>query len=276
MTPSDLADLCLARITDRLAEMDHAPRPEILMDISSVLEVLDVDDSSPLFARARALIAQSAVKWLRNGLLENASFAAGHYLYQCSLLAFVMARENVLREGDIDVLNSLLSNGLIGRSELPLLSLRLMMANFSAAGCSVPHLDLPLGDVRNDVDKRTLRTRTDEYDIAVLLMLGRLVREEKLGDAHRPTLLPQVMLVQAMRSENTNWIPVLALLCARNFPSSRHLQEAANSRMSDLLQHQEGLLPLPNEEALENEYVARAPDGLRIRSTLACCAMFGV
>jgi hypothetical protein len=77
------------------------------------------------------------------------------------------------------------------------------------------------------------------------------------------------LLVDAIRSANVNWLPVLTFLGTRSFAVDDRLQRAAFQSILQALPAPGELLPAPPGAGIDSEYIGRAGRGLRIRSTIA-------
>jgi hypothetical protein len=167
------------------------------------------------------------------------------------------------------VLKGLCEGGLLGRNEMPVLTQRLIAACLWRCGIRAELGSLGERDLAKMIDKRVLRARSDEYDLLVFIMCAQLLHLEPAAAHQRPSLYPQVLLVETIRSGDMNWLPVLAFLCARWFGLPAYLRCAVRSAVLNHLPEYGELLPAPQSGSAESRHIERAGRGLRIRSTVA-------
>jgi hypothetical protein len=166
-------------------------------------------------------------------------------------------------------LKRLCEGRLIGRGEMPVLTQKLTATYLTNCGIDADFGDLGKRDLARMVDKRVLRPRSDEYDLLVVLMCAQLFRLDPETNYSRPSLYPRALLVQAVRSGNTNWLAVLSFLCEQWFSLDTLLRDAAYQRMRATVPSRGELVPAPPGAGIDSEYIGRAGRGLRIRSTIA-------
>jgi hypothetical protein len=83
------------------------------------------------------------------------------------------------------------------------------------------------------------------------------------------------LLVQAIRSGNVNWLPVLSFVCAHWFALDNRLRSVAFQNMLQTVPPRGELLPAPRFAGVDREYIGHAGQGLRIRSTIALAYCLG-
>jgi hypothetical protein len=214
-------------------------------------------------------VSNAAAKWLRSGFLEDIAFCRVEFLYHTALLTYMARQGAGFCASDMAVMQRLCEGRLIGRSEMPVLSQKLIGAYFSRSGIDCDFGTLGRRNLQRMVDKRILRGRPDEYDILVLLMCAQLLHLEYSAGHEAPSLYPHVLLLEAIRCANMNWLAVLTFLCARWFGLPVPLRNAVWCGVSEHLPAEAELLPLPTCSRSDSAYIERAGRGLRIRSTVA-------
>ena len=234
-----------------------------------IAEILALGDVVPGVECIRKPVCDAAARWLNQGILEDLCFWRVELSYYAALLAYLAQRGESYSPADMTVMKRLSEGRLIGRSEMPVLTQRLTAAYLSRCGSNADFGDLGQRDLARMIDKRVLRARTDEYDVLVVIMCAQLLNLEPDSFHTRPSLYPQAMLVQAIRSAHVNWVPVLAFLCAHWFSLEGGLRDAAAEFILGNLPARGELLPAPQGAVIDSEYIGRAVRGLRIRSTIA-------
>jgi hypothetical protein len=265
----DLLWTCRAETAGLVADFEAAPTCSGLFDIGAVAELLVLGDSIPEAEPLRQLVCGGASRWLRTDILEDLCFSRTELTYYVALLAYMAQRSNVNFAADMTMMRRLCEARLIGRSEMPVMTQHLTAAYLARCGVETDFGDLGRRDLVRMIDKRVLRLRSDEYDVLAVLMLAQLLRLDPGLVGRRPTLYPQVLLVQAIRSGNANWLPVLAFVCTRWFSLDHRLRNTALRALLENLPAQGELLPAPKASGIECEYIGKARHGLRIRSTIA-------
>ncbi len=266
---ADLVATCHRATGALISDFEKDPTRSNLAAVASVAELAILGDDFPEAALVLQLFADRAALWLRSGLLEELCFMRADLACQSALLAYMAQTGAGHDPSDMLVLKRLCAGRLIGRSEIPVLSQRLLAAYLSRCGVETDFGESGERDLAAMVDKRLLRPRTDEHDLAISLTCAQLLRLEPGAPAARPSLFPQVLLAQAVRSENMNWTPVLAFLCGRWFSLDERLQTAAAECMISRLPSYGELLPPPKGSDCDSEYSGQTGHALRIRSTLA-------
>jgi len=273
--------MSLARLDETVgAELDSALHRfsvdrtiNSILDVGAVVEVLQSAPQLPSFARARAQVAAAAQQWLKSGLLPELMVMKGALSHPITLLVEIATEAPAYRSGDLDPLAAMVEGGLVGRGELPTLTLQLVSAAFSRLGITIPAVAGRAEDLRRIVDKRVLRSRSDEYDLATLMMAAQLFRAKSTPRDSMPKVFPRIMLVEALRCGHLNWIALLALLNGHVFPQApRAMMLGARAQLEKAVKGGTDLLPMPNPDVLYSEFLERSDLGLRLRSTLACYA----
>ena len=266
---TELLATCEAEFAHLLADFDAAPTCTGMFDIATVAEVLVLGNGVPQTQALRQMASDSAARWLTSGVLEDLCFSRVELTYATALLAFLAQSGASHRESDMAGIKRLCEGRLIGRSEMPMLTQQLVGAYLSRCGVETDFGDLGRRDLARMIDKRLLRARSDEYDLLVVLMCAQLLRLGACPDQAKPTLYPEALLTQVVRSKNENWLPVLAFLCAQFFSLSAGLRREAVTQMRNSLPRPGKLVAAPQSVGIDSEYIGRAGRGLRIRSTVA-------
>lgn len=273
MTPAKLKAQCAMDIERLLADFEQQPDQTIFFDLGAVAEILvlcgDIESTRSL----RERLSSAVLGWLRRGLLEDALFAKAAYLYHSSLFCYFASRAPDFRPEDAAHTGRLLTSGLAGRNELPVISMELIATCLAAAGIDPGTTDAEMRDLQLVVDRRVLRSRSDEYDIHTLTMVAQLFRLGGRASEQLPRLFPRTLLVQSIRAGHINWVAVLSFLCATVYGMPAWLRDGAIEALTSHLEKAGGLLPAPDDSFAENDHVQRAERGLRLRSSIASFAL---
>ena len=248
---------------------DAAPTCSGLAQVGAVAEMVVLGDTVPGSEALREAVCDSAASWLRRGILEEFCISRVELTYHAALLAFLAQRARAYCPGDMAGLKRLCEGRLIGRGEMPVLTQTLTAAYLTRCGIDADFGDLGRRDLARMIDKRVLRPRSDEYDVLAVILYTQLVHLDPQSVHGRPALYPQALLVDAIRSANVNWLPVLTFLGTRSFAVDDRLQRAAFQSILQSLPARGELLPAPPGAGIDSEYIGRAGRGLRIRSTIA-------
>ncbi len=265
----DLLSTCHAETAALADDFQVVPTSSGLFDVGAVAELVVLGDVAPEAQPLCQLLGEAAATWLRSGVLEDLCFSRVEFTYYVALLAYLAQRSHAHSIPDMTVMKRLCQARLIGRSEMPVMTQQLTAAYLTRCGVETDFGDLGRRDLIRMIDKRVLRLRADEYDVLALLMFAQLLRLDPGSVGRRPVLYPQVLLVQAIRSRNANWLPVLAFLCAHFLQLEHGLRDVALQSLLEYLPARGELLPAPKASGREEEYVGTAGRGLRIRSTIA-------
>ncbi len=273
MRSTELITRLLATCESELARLitgfEDAPTSSALSGAAAVAEILILGSDIQSADRLQNMLSDAATRWLRLGLLEELCYARVELVYPGVLLAYAARRSGTYRAADMQVIQRLCEGRLIARSEVPVLTQRLIAAYFTRCGVDAEFGDLGHRDLVKMVDKRALRARSDEYDMLVVLMCAQLLQLLGASVFDRPSLYPRLLLAQSVRSANENWLPVLVFLCNRWFPVEDGLRSAARDCIAQILPPPGELLPAPRASDFDQEYISRTGRGLRIRSTIA-------
>lgn len=259
-------------ITQMISDWEALPTSETFFDIGTALEVVILDTENKAIAGLRELFASAALRWLRNGTIENAIFTSIENIYHCSLLCHLASLQPDFVPEDAKIISDLLNGGIVTRSELPVLTQYTVAYHFANIAAHQNIDALARRNISNMIDKRVLRARSDEYDVLVLIMLTQIRKSINplLGNLG---LLNQVLLVQALRSEDLNRVAILLYLGCKMEILPESLKSSASAFLE---QHNPSndLHPLPTTGDIDHEYTSRASRGLRIRSTIAQSLIF--
>ncbi|MBO0724797.1 MAG: hypothetical protein J2P52_04275 [Blastocatellia bacterium] len=252
-----------------LDDFNAAPSRDYLFEAGAIAEIAILGRDLPSGRRLAAPIGKAAADWARRGLLEEVCFSETLMTYHASIL--------LLLAGEVDwsVLQRLSDAGMIGRSEWPVLTQLYISATFRKCGIVSAIPGSELADFTARIDKRCLRASSTEYDLALLLMVAQLAQ---LGETDgmssavpygKPRLMPQLLLTQALRWRNLNWLPVLVFLCRRFFSLSPAIEEAARRTLGEVAATPGSFDTHPDDLRRETEYFSRTARSLRIRSATA-------
>lgn len=274
MTLTSYADQILATAQtelDRLlADFQSTPSCAGLFDIGGTAEILVLAQGLSTARILTSALANAASGWLRSGLLEDIFFARSGLGYHTALLCYVAWQGCGQQDRELRVVERMFNARLIGRNESAILTQQVIGTYLSLCGIDVDLNKLGKRDLVTMIDKRVLRTRSDEYDLLVLIMGAQLLRlKSSFCLQRKPKLFPHVLLAQAIRSCNLNWIPVLAFLCAIVYGLPTYLEVSATECLSTAVPLTAELLPPPKDIGYDSEYIQRATRGLRLRSTIA-------
>jgi hypothetical protein len=261
--------LCRAELERLIREFDSNPSRSAFYDIGAVAEVLVLSVEIPAAESLLQLVRDASARWLKSGLFEDLLIARAEFAYHIALLCYLAQDARSWNPVDMEVIRDLYNGRMIARSEMPLLRQRLITAYLAQCGLRTCSGQTDTRDLARSIERRVLRARCDEFDLQVLLMCAQLHQLKSNDVGELPRTYPQVLLVQAMRSENRNWAPVLTLLCSRFFDAPQALLHTALQFMQDFLPSPGQLLPPPPIGHLDSEYISRTERGLRLRSTIA-------
>jgi len=261
--------LCQAEFKCLIQELESAPSRTAFFDVGAVAEVLVLTNGIPEAEGLTRMLCDASARWLKSGLLEDLLMARVEFAYHVALLTYLAQSAASFSPSDVEVIRNLSEGRLVARSEIPVLRQHLIAAYFSGCGIHTEFGQLGRRNLTQIIDRRVLRARSDEFDLLVLLMCAQLLQLDRSRGYQGPRTYPQAQLVQAMRSGNTNWLPVLALLCSRFFGFPGHLCGAAFKSMEESIPAPGELLPAPPGNQIDSEYIERTERGLRLRSTIA-------
>lgn len=269
MNTDTAQEACLAHLDEIISEMDDIST-EALLDISAVAELVKSAPESVVLAASRARLRVAALRWLKAGVLAEIVFTKPEFTHSIALLVSLAREAPGFAAGADESIIRLISTGMIGRSELPTLSLEVAAMCYGQGSSSFQKSGRTLSKL---IDKRILRRRTDEYDIATLIMVGHLVSADPSLCGSSAQTFPQVLLLDALRQGHHNYVAVLAFLNRFVFVGTPPaLLQCAREFLSAFRDSGGGLIPPPQEQYLYSEFLERSPLGLQLRSTLACAA----
>ncbi|QAY78395.1 hypothetical protein [Sphingosinicella sp. BN140058] len=238
------------------------------MSVTAVVELVQTLPRHAGLRAIRASIARSALDWTRSGLLANILVSRTDYSYAIAMLLALASEADDFVPADVDELANLYAGRVIGFSELPILTLRAIALHLGTAGVATHDADTLPVEIRKLIDKRALRTRTDEYDVITLMMAAQILSAQASETSAWPSIFPRLMLTKAIRDGDLNWIAVLALLAQQLYGAPEPLLGAARSLLVGIAA--DDLLPMPARNVLYSEFFERSDVGLRLRSTIAC------
>ena len=261
--------LCHSEFQRLILELDSAPSRTAFFDVGAVAEILVLTNGIPEAEGLTRMLCDAAARWLKSGLLEDLLMARVEFAYHVALLTYLAQSVASVSPSDLEVIRNLSDGRLIARSEIPVLRQHLITAYLWACGIHTDFGKLGRRNLTQIIDRRVLRARSDEFDLLVLLMCAQLLQLDCSRGYQGPRTYPQVLLVQAMRAGNTNWLPILTLLCRRFFGFPGPLCGAAFKSMEESIPAPGQLLPAPPGNQIDSDYIERTERGLRLRSTIA-------
>jgi hypothetical protein len=268
MTLVTAMDRCLSEL-DALYDRTSLHSSEALLDVGAVAELVLAAPDVQALSGVRVSLARAALGWLKTGLLQEIIITKMEFCYIVALLVQLARIAPEFKSSDISQFAALVASGMIGRTEMPTLTMRVMASAFGQPTLQVTQGVGQRPDFLTIVDKRVLRRRTDEYDIATMLMVAQVIPVEDSG----PRIFPQVLLIDALRQQHENYVAVLAFINRFAFEGAPPaVMEAARIFLLSAIKGADGLLSTPDESYLYSEFLERSDLGLRLRSTLACIA----
>ncbi len=260
----------------RAKDFDIAHERACLLEIGTCAELLLAAPSAPGFAGCIADIAAATLLWLRSGLLEDTIRMHPETAYHATLLLRVALRcEEATADDRRSAAERLLPALLLDR-ESPSVTQWVVWSHLEMASLADATHRPRAVEVRPSFDKRVLRRRTDESDIAALHMAAHLVRDGRLAPEEIPVVLPHVLLLQTCRDADINRLSVLLLLNLAAFAPPRWLLRHAESALLAMTPAADTLLPPPLKTSDHDEYRDRMLAGLQVRGTLACGALLSM
>lgn len=271
MTVDMLRQRCLDETADLLSGFGVRPSADGLMNVTAVVELAQTLPRHPGFLPLRRMLATAALEWTRSGLLANLLVSRSDYGYAVAMLLALASEANGFTPADVRDLADIYRGRVIGFSELPILTLRAIAMHLGTAGIAANDEGaLPI-DIGRLIDKRALRTRTDEYDVITLMMAGQLLGRTDADRSCWPSIFPRVLLAKALHDHDLNWVAVLALLAEHLYGAPKPMIATARALLTATASS--GLLPMPAKTVLYSEFFERSDVGLRLRSTIACLVL---
>ena len=249
-----------------LGDFEAAPSRAGLLELGTIAEVLVLGRDLPTGRRLASSVGAAAARWSQSGILESLCFTEAQLTYHIALLLLFAGGQ------PRDVLQALCDRGLIGRSEWPLLTQLSVSAMFFQCGLETILPKAEHADLTVRLDKRCLRAKSNEYDLSLLLTVAQLIDLRRIEQLRTlvppgtPGMLPRLLLTQALRAGNWNWVAVLAFLCHRFFGLPEHLEHATRLALSRVDASPESLGLPPDDISRDTDYFERPVRGLRIRS----------
>jgi len=273
MNAEEMRALCIVEVAQLVAEFEEVPSRKGFYDLGATAEILAFGTPLESVRPLRATLAGAALRWLRSGQIEDVMFNRVEFLYHAALLCHLASEAPGYADDDATQVRRLLTSGLVGRSELPVVTMQVIADHLQSCDIHVDRDAVGARDLRVVLDRRVLRPRSDEYDVLTVIMVAQLCSRGNPHGYPLPRVFPHLMLVQAIRAGHVNWIPVLALLCTQVFGMPAWLRRGARDAAASALANATGLLPTPETGLWENDLVKRADRGLRIRSSIATFAL---
>jgi hypothetical protein len=269
-----LLELCRTTVLTRLNQLEATPAPDAFSDLGFVAETVLAAGDAPTLAPVAQPIATSVGAWVRSGLMQRILMANAEYHYHGAVLVHLAVKFQALPAAELAQFSQLVRGKSFGCAELSSLTLLATTAHLAAIGV-VAQPDRAVGWVKPLIDKRVLRRRVDEHDVLALMQVVCLAQVGLLPDEAVPDVLPQVMLTQAAWARNVNWMATLALVVSRLGGGRDGLAWELRNLLATASVPVGTLLPLPETRGADNGFVLRAELGIRLRASLAYCAMLG-
>ena len=259
-----------------LEDFNSAPSRAGMFEVGTVAEVVILGRDLPSGQRLARLIGKAGRRWMDRGLFEDVCFSEAQLMYHTMLLF------QLTGQVPCDILQALSDKGMIGRSEWPVLTQLCIATMLNQSGVQLPLPETETADLTACIDKRCLRAQSGEYDLALLLTTAQLLQDRQIARLRPslltgvPRILPRVLLVQALRAGNWNWVSVLSFLCRRSFGLPDYLDQALRCALSEIPATSENF-DLPKDICEQSEHFSRSVRALRLRGTAAlamymdCC-----
>lgn len=263
-----LSDLIEREMSLLLEDFISAPSRAGLFEVGTLAEVVILGRDLPSGRRFATLIGNAGLRWIESGLFEDVCFAEAQLMHHTMLLLHLAGTVPP------EVLQALSNQGMIARSEWPVLTQLCSATLLNQLGVHVPLPETETADFTAWIDKRCLRAQSSEYDLALLLTAAQLLQDEAVARSrptlttHAPRILPRVLLVQSLRAGNWNWASVLLFLCRRSFGLPVYLDEASREALREVpatLNH----FDLPKDIHKQSDHFSRSVRALRLRSAAA-------
>ena len=263
----------IAESIERLfTEFKSFPSTDCLLNISYVAEVLLIDPRLPILNDCVEIAASISAKWLEEEVLTELLFSHNDLAYPVAVLVALAACHEGFLPSRTDKIAQLIHNRISLMSELPYLSTSAITAHLYTATITVEGGVISDNILRDMIDKRVLRSRSDEYDITALMHAASLIAYNQTPKARRPHLFSSALLVRALRTGDPNWVALLSYICCDVFPTNKLLLDTARQWLSGFQSENYDLLPAPQKHVLYPEFLDRPDIGLRLRSSIAFIA----
>jgi hypothetical protein len=235
-----LSNALLQRLEEELCrsltQFGESPSRTGLFEVAAVAELVGLDSGSFHADSLSTLLRSHVALWCEWGLLEDLLFTEPSYAYHTALLmAFAPSQYR-------DDLRPLWTNGLLGRTEWPIL--QQIMITSALAPWESQEVSALLKSVPRwfALGPRTLRSNADDFDISALLQLAQVLnlRVPEVVEFRRSQngcqKLCRELLALTLRTGDLNRMPVLGYLGARFFDMARSLlstvKETLESRLA--------------------------------------------
>lgn len=258
-----------------LADFDANPSRDAFWDIGAALEILALARDVPASRTMVRALTDAGRQWLRSGLLEDIFFSNSDVLYHGALLLYLLRQEDNTPSTEMSIIERMLAGRVIGQNEFPVLVQETIGTLLAECGFSVDPHNLGSRDTALLLDKRILRTRSDESDVVALIICGQLLQLSRSFQPTKPRFFPAVLAIQAMRSGDLNWIAVLAFLCVVVFQSQKFDMDTHIAMCMPEHVQLCDLVPPPKWADCKGMFIQRTARGFRLRSTIALALYFG-
>lgn len=270
MMPVQLLSLCKMKIEQAIRQIDTVPTPRAVIDIANICELFVTVPHNKFLKTVSMALCEASLRWLRSGLLDEIIMTRAEHTYHIALLVRLASAHEDYQNSDVEQLSYLCSAGACLRSEMPFLTLRTSVAQLKKSGVS-SGLQLFFDPYESVAyDKRVLRCRSDEQDLRALCMILQLRELNEVDESWPPKVMPQVMLHAALKKNDVGTLAFLSLLGINILNIPDKLLSYARELITNDMEHRADLLPI-TDFYLDTSY---AQTGLRVRNSLACCALF--
>jgi hypothetical protein len=269
MMPMQLLSLCSQRVEQTIEQIDAAPTTSSLLDIATVSELIVTLPGSAVLRGVSSSLRSAALRWLRSGLIEDIMMTRAEHSYHMALLVRLASVHDDYKLSDVQHLSYLCAAGACLRGEMPSLTLRTAVSHLARSGVSTGLTVFFEPNEALAYDKRVLRPRNDEQDFRALFMILQLRQLGEVDESWIPRVMPQAMLYHVVQKRDFGALATLALLNKHALSVSPELLRFACMLLAKSIEELDDLLPITSGQ-VDTIY---APTGLRVRNSLACCAL---
>lgn len=254
-----------------ILEFEQSPLEEAFYNIGAVAEVAITDiDNQQLQGIVKQLV-DSTFRWLKTGLLEDILFSKMEYGYHAAIMCVFASKAPQFRADDLKTIETLITQGMLLRSESPVLTQFTVEQHFITAGIKLTSPSLGKRQLGKMINKRLLRSRTDEYDLAILCMLAQVKFNLDGNDVAECGYFAKALLVQAIRNKDHNRIAYLSFMCSKLSKLPHWLLTGATTAFNTS-QFDINNFPAPISNQIDSMFIQRAKKGMQLRSAI-CYAL---
>lgn len=266
-----LLQQCSIKLQAFITEFEQSPLEEAFYNIGAVAEVIVTDIDNQYLDEITRLLSQASYRWLKSGLLDDILFAKMEYGYHGAILCLFASKAPQFNLGDLNTINSLIANGMLLRNESPILTQFTVEQHFISAGINLPPPSLGQRQLSKMINKRLLRSRTDEYDLAILCMLVQTKHHLDSNEVAQCVNFANALLVQAIRNNDQNRVAYLSFIYSRLsiLPDWLLMSSLSAFKNSQLDMSN---FPAPVSNQIDSIFIQRAKKGMQLRSAI-CYAL---